>query len=93
MLELATLAAAHAPVRGPWPDQHLCRHTIFAVAQSHALTHGSTRTAAFVSGYSSGLRVAALIVFAGAVLAALMLRVGSSGDSRVTLTEPVPALA
>jgi EmrB/QacA subfamily drug resistance transporter len=48
---------------------------VFAAAQSHALAGGATAGHAFVSGYSSGLVVASLIVFASAVVAAVMLRV------------------
>jgi hypothetical protein len=55
---------------------------VFAAAQTHALAHGSTPVAAFVSGYSTGLRVAALIVFAGAALAAVTLRVGGPRGHR-----------
>jgi predicted MFS family arabinose efflux permease len=68
---------------------------VFAAAQSHALSHGSTPTAAFVSGYSNGLRVAALIVFAGAVFAAWMLREGRDGATveAAGLGEPVPTVA
>jgi EmrB/QacA subfamily drug resistance transporter len=62
---------------------------VFAAAQTHALTDGSTATAAFVSGYSTGLRVAALIVFAGAALAALTLRVpGGAQPSRAANAAP-----
>jgi hypothetical protein len=59
------------------------------------LTHGSTATSAFVSGYSTGLRVAALIVFAGAALAAWMLR-GTCDDPKrepVGMPEPLPVAA
>jgi EmrB/QacA subfamily drug resistance transporter len=68
---------------------------VFAAAQTHALTHGSTATSAFVSGYSTGLRVAALIVFAGAALAAWMLR-GTCDDPKrepVGMPEPLPVAA
>jgi uncharacterized membrane protein len=70
---------------------------VFVAAQSHARAHGSTATAAFVSGYSTGLRVAALIVFAAAVLAALTLRVRrsapSSGTGSTMLAEVATAAA
>ena len=55
---------------------------VFAAAQTHALAQGSTQVGAFVSGYSTGLRVAALIVFAGATLAAATLRVGETTRRR-----------
>jgi hypothetical protein len=68
---------------------------VFAAAQTHALSHGSTATDAFVSGYSTGLRVAALIVFAGAALAAWLLR--DSSDAAIpeatAFGEPLPAAA
>jgi EmrB/QacA subfamily drug resistance transporter len=63
---------------------------VFAAAQSHALGHGSTRVAAFVSGYSTGLRVAALIVLAGAAVAAFALRVDDRRRVSV-VSEPMPA--
>jgi Flp pilus assembly protein TadB len=52
--------------------------------------HGSTRVAAFVSGYSTGLRVAALIVLAGAAVAAFALRVDDRRRVSV-VSEPMPA--
>jgi EmrB/QacA subfamily drug resistance transporter len=47
---------------------------VFAGAQSHALATGASPARAFVSGYSSGLTVGALIVFAAAALALAALR-------------------
>jgi EmrB/QacA subfamily drug resistance transporter len=66
---------------------------VFAAAQSHALTHGSAPVTAFVSGYSTGLRVAALIVFAGAAFAAFTLRAGTTGSLSAPVPEPAPACA
>jgi EmrB/QacA subfamily drug resistance transporter len=66
---------------------------VFAAAQSHALAHGSSGTAAFVSGYSTGLRVAALIVFAGAALAAVMLRSGPAAETSAAIGDVATAAA
>jgi EmrB/QacA subfamily drug resistance transporter len=66
---------------------------VFAAAQTHALAHGSAPGSAFVSGYSTGLRVAALIVFAGAAFAAFTLRAGTTGSLAAPTGGPVPAAA
>ena len=46
---------------------------VFATASSHDAASGATPAHAFVSGYSAGLTVGAIIVFAAAGLAATML--------------------
>ena len=68
---------------------------VFAAAQTHALGHGASATSAFVSGYSTGLRVAALIVFVGAALAAWMLHDGQVEETAegAGFAEPLPVAA
>jgi EmrB/QacA subfamily drug resistance transporter len=61
---------------------------VFVAAQHHALAGGATRAHAFVSGYSDGLTVAALIVFAAALVAAITLRTPRLGGG-----ELAPAVA
>lgn len=56
---------------------------VFLAAQHHAGATGATPAHAFAAGYGNGLRVAALLAFAGAIIAVLLIGRRARRDAEV----------
>ena len=64
---------------------------IVAHVSASSLADGHTRPVAFVDGFQAGLRIAALIAIAGAVVAVVTMRSHRQPDE-IPVDEPEPAL-